>query len=249
MTAVLRVMDTGVASGRWNTALSLAMLQGAQSGGPVVRFYAFSPCVLLGASQAMAEGADLAFCSREGIEIARRITGGGSVYMSPGMLAWDVVTRHTGVVETVCREIGGALAGALQDLDIGGVRCSVEGLALGGRKISGAATTSQAGLLLYQGTLLIEDEITAMAKALGLTVSALAPHVSSVVAETGQRPDPRRLKAQVAAHLARRLGLQVRATELSPQDKAIATREHAQEIGTDAFVRGDDLVVGRRASA
>ena len=59
-----------------------------------IRFHRYERCVLLGRSQIAADAVDRDYCRRRGIAIAHRVTGGGAVYMSPEMLAWDVVVER-----------------------------------------------------------------------------------------------------------------------------------------------------------
>jgi lipoate-protein ligase A len=251
MNGHLRVVDTGLASGRWNTALSAALLDaGAWQGVfPTLRFYRFARCVLLGAGQSAVRAADLDHCARADIEIARRITGGGSVYMSPSMLAWDIVVPQSATVDALGARIGAALAAGLQAVRIAGVTASSRDLSLNGRKISGAATTSLRGQFLYQGTLLIADEVAPMAAALGVPVAPLAAGVTSLAVEDQVVPALPVLQAAIAAHLATAFGLAVADQELPSQQMAWAEREYAREIGTDAFVFADEGALRERASA
>lgn len=247
MTGRLRVIETGLASGRWNTALSAALLRaGADpSADACVRFYRFEPCVLLGLSQPYATAAVLA----GGIEIARRITGGGNVYMSPTMLAWDVVLRQTAPVDDMSLMIGSALASALACLGYANVTASATGLMLGGRKVSGVAMTSDRGAFLYQGTLLIDDETPAMAAALGVPRASLAAHVTCLRDASVDLPEPAQLQAALATHLAARFGCVASPGRLTAQEQAMAAREHTREVGGEAYVRGVEADEARRARA
>jgi lipoate-protein ligase A len=56
--------------------------------------YRSPPSVLLGRHQNMRAEVDVRRCLRKNIEIARRITGGSSVYMSPGILAFDLIVKR-----------------------------------------------------------------------------------------------------------------------------------------------------------
>src|SRR5262245_7776646 len=94
----LRILDTGLNPARWNIAMTaaLAAAHGQGTVSDTVRFHRYQRCVLLGCSQDAASAVDVAHCRRNGIDIARRVTGGGAVFMSPSMLAWDVaVDRKT----------------------------------------------------------------------------------------------------------------------------------------------------------
>lgn len=242
MTPRLRVLATGLASGRWNTAMSAALLQTAADSGDltIMRFYRFERCVLLGASQVPGNAADLGYCAQEGIEIARRITGGGSVYMSPTMLAWDVVMPLAGTVEASSALISATFGESLRDLGLRNVSSSALGISHEGRKISGAATTSLKGQILYQGTLLVVNEVRAMAAALGAPEVAIEAAVTSLADAGFLAADFEALQDIVVRTFARRFNLNVVYEALAAPEMALATREFAREVGTDAFVSGED---------
>jgi hypothetical protein len=117
----LRILDTGLAPARWNVAMTatLAELRSRDAIGDTVRFHRYPACVLVGAGQDVQLAVDLEYCRRAGIAIARRVTGGGAVYMSPGVLAWDVVLDRAdcgGSLDGVTREVCGGVAAGLSRL-------------------------------------------------------------------------------------------------------------------------------------
>src|SRR5262245_37187942 len=114
----IRIIDTGLKPARWNVAMTAALADLHDKGriGDTVRFHRYPACVLLGRSQKAGDAADLACCRREGIDVARRVTGGGAVFMSPHMLAWDVVVDRAncgGSLEAVTHRIGHGVAAGL----------------------------------------------------------------------------------------------------------------------------------------
>ena len=117
MTATLRVVDTGLNSARWNIAMSAALSELHLSGSTpdTLRLHLYPRSVLIGRHQMLDQVVDRRACAAKGIEIARRITGGGAVYMAPGVLAWDLVMAR-GVLgslphasETICGAVASAL--------------------------------------------------------------------------------------------------------------------------------------------
>jgi lipoate---protein ligase len=77
----LRIIDTGLKPARWNVAMTAALVELHSKGGAgdLVRFHRYPPCVLIGATQKAERVADLEHCRRSGIDLVRRITGGGAV--------------------------------------------------------------------------------------------------------------------------------------------------------------------------
>lgn len=245
----LRVIETGLDAARWNTALSAGLLMAhAGSDADVLRFYRFEPSVLLGASQDAARAADLAYCRDHRIEIARRVTGGGAVYMGPGMLAWDFVTRLSAAPDALSAKIGGALVRALAKLGVAASFAPPNSLMIEGRKVSGAATTSTATSFLHQGTLILEDAATEMARALGAPLDTMRSAVTSL-ADVGVRIAPDILQKDIAHALAAAFGLDPVVSSVTDMERASARREFDREIGSDANAFGHDLLLNAGARA
>lgn len=241
----LRVIDTGMNSARWNTAMSAALLESCarRHDADVLRFYRFPRSVLLGASEVASRVANLNYCDRQGIEVARRVTGGGAVYMSPSMLAWDVVVRHSARNADLSADIGETMALALRDLGLAASFQPPNSLSVNGRKISGAAATSVGGAFLHQGTLLMRNEIAEMSAALGAPVDLLRRHLTSFEECGILPPEADRAQAAIADAISRQFGLKQITSAIMPLEADIATRELTRELGTDAHIMGDDFLL------
>ena len=242
MTRSLRIIDTGLNTARRNTALSAALLDscGNDQRADILRFYRFPNSVLLGASQPAAGAMSLDRCRHAHIEAARRITGGGAVYMCPSMLAWDFVTQRSASNADLSEAIGKSIAGGLQRLHIAVAFTPPNSLTVDGRKISGAATAATNRTFLHQGTLLLRDELAAMAQALGIPIDVLRPHVTSVEETCSNPPAIEQIRQAIGDNLARAFGLSQVTSAISCHEQAVADREFAKELGLDTFVSGDD---------
>ena len=100
VTAALRLLDTGLAGARWNVAVTAALARAARrraASRDTLRLHRYRA---LGARSARSQPSTTRSTRRlrrRGAEIARRVTGGGAVAMTPGVLAWDlVVARRAG---------------------------------------------------------------------------------------------------------------------------------------------------------
>ena len=87
-----RVLDTGVLEGRLNIAIGQAIVEARQAGQvpDTLRFLRFPPTALVGRHQALGQEIDLEYCREHGIGVVRRITGGGAIFMEPGLLGWEL---------------------------------------------------------------------------------------------------------------------------------------------------------------
>ncbi len=230
----LRILDTGLASARWNIAASSALLEthDHHRQSACVRFYSFRACVLLGRGQTAQSSANLDFCKRHDIDIARRITGGGAVYMDPTMLAWDFVTEATTMHEQLSDTIGNAIANGLRNISIPARFRPPYDLRLDGHKISGAATASFGRSFLHQGTLLLACAREPMAQALCIPLSTLNMHTTSLT-EAGCARERSALQGAIAGGLAECFRLTPVASELSASEADLAQRDLADEPGLD----------------
>ena len=126
-----------------------------------MRFHRYPACVLLGRSQVAAEAVDVERCRREGIEVVHRVTGGGAVYMSPRMLAWDVVLDRrafAGDLGAATRRICEGVAAGLSRLGCSARFRPANDIEIGGLKVSGSSGYAEGRSVALQGTVLIEDD-------------------------------------------------------------------------------------------
>ncbi|MDP2970141.1 MAG: lipoate--protein ligase family protein, partial [Deltaproteobacteria bacterium] len=121
-----RLIDTGARSAAENMALDEALLElKAQERIPhTLRFLQFSrPSVLVGHHQSVEEEVRLDYCRDKGIEINRRLTGGGALYWGTMELGWEIYIskkdpRIPSRIEDLYRKMGEASARGLQRLGL-----------------------------------------------------------------------------------------------------------------------------------
>jgi lipoate-protein ligase A len=241
----LRIVDTDLAPARWNVAMTAALveLRSTDAVGDTVRFHRYPACVLVGAGQDLSLAADMDHCRRTGIAIARRVTGGGAVYMSPAMLAWDVVVdraaRGGGTLETVTRRVCGGVAAGLSRLGATACFRPPNDVAIRGRKVSGSGGYAAGRSAVLQGTVLLTDETAAMAPALRLPEPALRERTTCLEAEIGAAPALRSVVDAITEGLAETFDCEAVPGRLHPDEIALCEALLRNEIGSaDAYVLG-----------
>jgi lipoate-protein ligase A len=150
-----------------NLALDEALLLDAESGrgGEVLRVWEWPAyAVVLGAGGKVANDVDTAACAADGVPLARRSSGGGTVLLGPGCLLYSLVLRYDHAPEL--REIGpahrwvlGRMVEALTPLVSGITLAGYSDLTAGGRKFSGNSQQRKRDHLLYHGTLLYDFDV------------------------------------------------------------------------------------------
>jgi lipoate-protein ligase A len=228
---MLCVIDTGLNGARWNVAVTAALadLHAAGRIPDTLRLHRYPLSVLLGRNQPLPPAVATA-CARRGAEVARRVTGGGSVAMSPGVLAWDLVTaRRWPSLEGAAAAIGDALAAALTRPGLAASFRPPGDVLVDGRKVAGTAGLFDGPTLLLQGSLLVDADPARMAELLCVPALPVA-----TLAELGAPLAP----GALAAAFATALGLPMRPAALGPAERALAARL-LDEIGAEAFVLGE----------
>ena len=172
-------MDTGVIEGRLNIALGQSLVEAHQSGESpdTLRFLRFPPTVLVGRHQALGQEINLDYCRENDIGIARRITGGGAIYLDPGQLGWEIViSRQTlgqvnlaDVTRTICE----AAAEGLSALGVKAAYRPRNDIEVDGRKISGTGGFFDGDTLFFQGTVLVDVNPQVMMSALNVPQAKL----------------------------------------------------------------------------
>jgi len=144
-----------------------------------LRFLQFTPhCALVGYHQSVEQEIRLSYCREHGVEINRRLTGGGGLYWGERELGWEIYASQDderfpvgveALYELLCR-------GAIRGLERLGVHADFRpqnDIEVEGRKISGTGGTSLDGAFLFQGTLLVDFDVNTMLRALRIPVEKL----------------------------------------------------------------------------
>ena len=142
-----------------NLALDEALLLDAEAGGPeLLRLWRWpSHAVVLGAAGRIADDVDTDACKADGVPIARRSSGGGTVLLGPGCLVYSLILRfdrHPALADLQAsyRFILDRVLLGLQASPL--ARQGSSDLTLANRKFSGNSQQRKRTHLLHHGTLL-----------------------------------------------------------------------------------------------
>lgn len=250
MTGSLRIVDTGERPARWNVAATAALteLHGDGRIGDTLRFHRYPGCVLIGRHQVPDRAIRIDACREAGIEIARRVTGGGSVYMAPGALAWDLVVsrKRFGLdVGDAARTIGCAIAAGIARLGIAARYRAENEIVVAGRKLCGMSGYYDGDTIACQGTILIDTDLSDMGRYLRMPFpsadagEALTARLTTASEWLGRSPGPAELQSAIGASLAHALRCDPVYGLASSDENVLADAHYRETYGRDAFVFAD----------
>ncbi len=156
---------------------------------PVLFLYVNDPCVVIGKNQNPWRECRLSLMEREGVALARRISGGGAVYHDAGNLNVSIIVPRTEYVEQKQYDlIFQALeATALRHRNLS--KLGKSSLGLDGKKFSGQAFCHRRDRTLHHGTLLVNADLARLGRYLGPELDGIETKaIVSVPAEVGNLP-------------------------------------------------------------
>lgn len=199
-----------------------------------LRFLQFKPCALVGLHQNTCLEVNVPYCRANGIEINRRITGGGSLYWGPLELGYELYAAKStpgipadvaGLYRLMCE--GTALG--LQKLGLRAAYRPVNDIEINGRKIAGTGGTELGGTFVFQCSLLVDFDVEEMLRVLRLPVEKLGDkaaktfreRVTTMSAELGRVPDHADIKTAVLDGLRISFGYEFNHGELTAAELAL----------------------------
>lgn len=198
MAETWRIIDTGLRPAAQNIALNRALLEArrAEEIPGTLRFLRYTPCALIGSAQSPAQELNLDACQAAGIEIQRRLTGGDVMVLDERQISWELYLHRRDVgaagLSEVSRRLCHAAATAVSALGVDARYRPLNDIEVNGRRISDGAGVSDGDALLFQGTLLVDCDASALARVSRL--EAVAPgraqdRVASLQELLGAKPD------------------------------------------------------------
>ncbi|HNX58492.1 MAG TPA: lipoate--protein ligase family protein [Spirochaetota bacterium] len=170
-------------TGPENMALDYALLKSVaeKQSPPVLRFYGWAnPAITIGYFQSIDEETNRNECRSRGVEIIRRITGGGAVFHADEITYSIVIPSGApGIPENINDSYPVLLApivDALRDHSVNAVHVPINDILVDGKKISGSAQVRRDGVLLQHGTIILDMDIPAAFRCLTVPESKNRSH-------------------------------------------------------------------------
>ena len=187
-----------------NMALDDAIMEFVRKGisKPTIRFYGWDPsAVSIGVFQGIRNEVNLESTRKAGVDVVRRLTGGGAVYHDlTGEVTYSLIAPldlfPTNIIESY-RTICGDIVYALKQLGIDSMFTPINDILVNDQKISGNAQTRRNGILLQHGTILYRVDVEKMFSYLNVSdqkitdkfIKSVQKRVTSVVDLTNASMD------------------------------------------------------------
>ena len=136
---------------------------------PVMMIWQAYKCAMLGSNQIAEAELDMTYVEQEGLQVVRRLSGGGTIFTDEGTFLYTMILPHTeeNSPEAVRQIVAGPIVRALNDM---GVPAKIEGrndIHVGERKkIGGMAQYARHGRICTHGSLLYDEDLEKLTRAI-----------------------------------------------------------------------------------
>lgn len=130
-----------------------------------ILFWRNRSAVIVGVNQNTLSEVDLEYTNSHGIEVVRRMSGGGAVYHDMGNICYTVIAPYKSDVDTY-REFSAPVIEYLNSIGIKAEFSGRNDITVDGFKISGNAQRIKGDRIMHHGTILFDTDLTVLEKAL-----------------------------------------------------------------------------------
>jgi len=219
-----------------------------------IRFYRWNPsAVSIGKFQNIENEVQLDKCKKYGVDVVRRITGGGTVYHdTEGEITYSVVANKKDLkaenINAVYAKFYDGIAEALKILGINadfneGNAKTCPNLTVNSKKISGSAQSHKKGVVLQHGTLLVDVDLEEMftflrvlwAKTCMEVVNVAKNKITSIKKELGKTVSVEEVNNALSEGFKKALNIQLLEGELTPYENEIAKKLYKEKYTTEEW--------------
>ncbi|HOE17088.1 MAG TPA: biotin/lipoate A/B protein ligase family protein [Syntrophorhabdaceae bacterium] len=235
-----------------NMAIDKVMLTSRSQGWSpdTLLFLEFTPCALVGYHQSVELEVEEDYCREHGIEVQRRLTGGGAIYMHEGTLGWAIYAdKHAPGIPADRGEMYARMCGCvtrgLSRLGVNAKFRPKNDIEVNGRKISGTGGTELDSAFMFTGSLLIDFDVDTMIRCLKLPIKKLEDkqvasfrqRVTSLHEEMGYTPDLKTVKKALLDGFSEGLGVTFAPGALNDKELILLAQE-ASRLQSQDWIRG-----------
>jgi len=219
-----------------------------------LRFYRWKPSAIsIGRFQKIVNEVHLDSCRQLGVDVVRRISGGGTVYHDQkDEVTYSVIAKTEDLVTTdiaeVYQRIYAAINEALRLIGIAadyspGNMKNCPNLTVNGKKISGSAQANKSGIVLQHGTLLLNVDLPRMFTVLRVpwansctqVVNVAKDKITSVQTELGHAVTAETAANAIAQGFETALNIRLSEGKLLREERELADKLCREKYATDEW--------------
>jgi lipoate-protein ligase A len=236
-----RFLDMRVADAYTNMAVdeALSYAMGEGKAPNTLRFYRWNPsAVTLGYFQSVEDEVDLEACKKFGIDVNRRISGGGAVLNSSyGEITYSIVAPEDDprISTDVTESYRYLCHGIVEGLALLGIEAQfkpINDIIVGSRKISGNAQIRRYGAVLHHGTILVDFNAREMFSVLKISEEKISDkmieqaeeRVTTIRRELGREVSFEEVRAAMEDGFGKALGVTLLPGELSEYERELVEK-------------------------
>ena len=237
-----RLLDITFDSVYRNLALEEALITSPQAAEtPTIRIWFNPPAIVVGRFQDLHLEADTSLCIRKNIILARRFTGGGTVYHDQGCLNLTMVTQEPIIdLKTVQHRNIAIMKETLLRMGVESTIANSNSISVEGRKISGASLAVKRNFVLWHASLLVSTDLLTVTQVLSpsrrqFTTNRVRSRWRPVtnLQTTLSRPvETAEVKEQILNTVQDMFDTRLRTSQLSPGEENVTTKLHDLKYAT-----------------
>lgn len=216
-----------------------------------IRFYRWNPsAVSIGYFQLLEQEVNLQACQALGVDVIRRMTGGGAVYHSfEGEITYSlIVDQRLPIIPTnILRSydfICGGVVMALKKLGIEAEFKPINDIVVNGKKISGNAQTRRRNVVVQHGTILLDTDIKTMFTVLKVSkekisdklIQSVEDRVTTIRRELRRDVSVEAVTAALIESFTRVLGVEPYPGTLSEEEMKLAVKLREEKYKTREWI-------------
>ena len=235
LTEKMRFLDLKVNDAYTNMATDEALTKSKGEGGAdTLRFYRWNPsAVTLGYFQSVEDEVDLDAMKKYGIDLNRRISGGGAVLNSAeGEITYSIVMDEEDprISDDPTESYRYLCHGIIEGLAILGIKADfkpINDIIVGPKKISGNAQIRRYGAVLHHGTILVDFDASKMFSVLKISDTKISDkliqqaneRVTSIRQVLDRQVSFEEVRSAMEKGFSKALGVELVKGELTSQEK------------------------------
>ncbi|MFH0897597.1 MAG: biotin/lipoate A/B protein ligase family protein [Candidatus Bathyarchaeota archaeon] len=248
-----RIMGLDVNDAYMNMAIDEAICRlRTQGKAPnTIRLYRWKPsAVSIGYFQVLEQEVDVEACKRLGMDVIRRMTGGGAVYHSyEGEITYSVIVNQDNPkiprdilksYELICNGI----VAAMDNLGIKANFRQINDIDVNGKKISGNAQTRRWNVVLQHGTILLDTDLKTMFTVLKVSkekisdkfIKSAEERVTTIRRELGRKVTFKEVAEALKISFQKVFEIEVIEGRLNNAEKDLASRLRKEKYRTPEWI-------------